>query len=339
MIKRSVGWSCTLLHLLILRFLACFSRIISAFSWSNFSCLRAAASVAVTGVLSAVALSSYLDLGKAVAQRISAVAESTALEARLHRRRFSCLNIAELPAPVQRYFKYALSEGQTYVKFVCVKQTGWFRTAMAAGEAGWKKVKAEQYYSTTEPGFVWAATIELAPLLWIRGWDSYVRGCGNMYWKLCSLFTVEDTRGKHVDRSALIRYLSECPCFPTALLPGRYVSWEPIDDTSARCHLRDRGFHVSGVFYFNEAGQITRFTTDDRVRMLAGGMCCRNSWTGYYKTYKDVRGMQVPTQLTAVWELPDGQHFEYARLEVSEIRSWDSVDGGLMAKAQHLREA
>lgn len=25
-------------------------------------------------------------------------------------------------------------------------------------------------------GYVWAATISLAPLMWIRGWDSYVRG-------------------------------------------------------------------------------------------------------------------------------------------------------------------
>ena len=43
---------------------------------------------------------------------------------------------------------------------------------------GWKKVQARQYYCTAQPGYVWAATINLAPLLWIRGWDSYLKGVG-----------------------------------------------------------------------------------------------------------------------------------------------------------------
>ena len=41
---------------------------------------------------------------------------------------------------------------------------------------GWKKVRARQYYCTAQPGYVWAATINLAPLMWIRGWDSYLKG-------------------------------------------------------------------------------------------------------------------------------------------------------------------
>ena len=41
---------------------------------------------------------------------------------------------------------------------------------------GWKRVKARQYYCTAQPGYIWAATITLAPLMWIRGWDCYLRG-------------------------------------------------------------------------------------------------------------------------------------------------------------------
>ena len=41
---------------------------------------------------------------------------------------------------------------------------------------GWKRVQARQYYCTAQPGYVWAATIHLAPLMWIRGWDCYLRG-------------------------------------------------------------------------------------------------------------------------------------------------------------------
>ena len=41
---------------------------------------------------------------------------------------------------------------------------------------GWKRVAAKQYYCTAQPGYVWAATIHLAPLMWITGWDCYLRG-------------------------------------------------------------------------------------------------------------------------------------------------------------------
>lgn len=27
-------------------------------------------------------------------------------------------------------------------------------------------------------GYVWVATIQLAPLFWVKGWDSYVNGSG-----------------------------------------------------------------------------------------------------------------------------------------------------------------
>jgi len=46
---------------------------------------------------------------------------------------------------------------------------------MKAAE-GWKKVKAEQYFATSQPSYVWLATIHLARFLWIKGWDSYVSG-------------------------------------------------------------------------------------------------------------------------------------------------------------------
>lgn len=323
--------TCTnnLLYLVVLRALASCNRLFGGF---NSSCARAVIGVVVTGALSAVAAASYLQLGRAIALRINVVAESTVYELSRHRRRFSQLNIAELPAPVQRYFAYALKEGQPCARFVCLKQSGVFRTAPAAG-GRWHKVHAEQYVSCTEPGYVSSATLELAPLLWLRGWDSLINGQGNVFWKLCSLVTVEDARGHDVDRAALVRYLSECPCFPTALLPSRYIQWQPISDTAARCHLRDRGHHVSAVFTFGDDGRITGMVSNDKVRALAGGGRGRETWAARYDAYRELGGVRVPTELVAEWRGPDGTAYPYARFRVLDVRSWDSVEGGLAAKA------
>jgi len=81
--------------------------------------------------------------------------------------------------------------------------------------------------------------------------------------KLLSVIKIIDARGKELDQGALVRWLSEAPWFPTALLPSEKLKWEPIDNDSAKVILTDKNLTVDGVFYFNEKGQITKFRTKD----------------------------------------------------------------------------
>lgn len=209
--------ACTsLLQFLLLRALSCLSRC-----WDrlHLPLLTSGVSLLLTGMVSLLAAAaSHYTFGHAITQRILAVAESTTTTAKRtpQPRLYSSDNLTALPDPVQRYLRYALQEGQSLVRFVCTKQTGTYRTALSSD--GWRRMHAEQYLSVTEPGFVWSATIELVPCVWLRGWDSYIRGRGNMFWKLCSLFTVEDTRGDDVDRSDnLIIICYSTLCCPSSL--------------------------------------------------------------------------------------------------------------------------
>jgi len=70
-------------------------------------------------------------------------------------------------------------------------------------------------------------------------------GKGEMFWRLFSCITLVDFGGAEIDQSALVRYLSEACYYPTALL----------------------GNHkVSGVFEFDEQGQIVTMCSADRCR-------------------------------------------------------------------------
>lgn len=174
-----------------MRTLACLSPFPTIFSSSI--------SLVLTGIVSILAAATtHYAFGRAITQRILAVAESTTTTKRSPARLYSSENLTALPDPVARYLKATLQDGQSLVRFVCIKQRGMYRTC--ASSDSWRRVHAEQYYSVTEPGFVWSATVELVPLVWLRGWESYVRGRGSLYWKLLSLFTVEDHRGDDVDR-------------------------------------------------------------------------------------------------------------------------------------------
>lgn len=219
-----------------------------------------------------------------------------------------------LPEPVQRYFRYAIPEGQGPVKSVRLEHSGFFRTKP---DGAWLPVQGEEYFSAGDPAFIWSARVKMNPLLWVGARDIYRDGEGNMLITVMSTFTVADVKAKELDQSSLIRWLAEATLFPTALLPREGLRWEEMDSNSARAVIEDHGMEVSAVFYFNGKGEITHLETEDRY-MTVGDEQVRERWSAYYRDYKEMGGFMVPTEIEAVWNLEEGD-FSYARFIVDEI--------------------
>jgi hypothetical protein len=72
-----------------------------------------------------------------------------------------------------------------------------------------------------------------------------------------------------MDQGAMMRYLSEMIWFPTAFL-GDNVSFEPVDDRSARVTLTDGGRAASATMVFDEIGKLVDFVAE-RYRTVDGG--------------------------------------------------------------------
>jgi hypothetical protein len=83
----------------------------------------------------------------------------------------------ELPAPVAKYFRRVLSDGQPFIRSTRMTQTGMFLAKES--EDGWRPFEATQVFSANPPGFVWDARIHMAPLTTARVRDSYVSGKGS----------------------------------------------------------------------------------------------------------------------------------------------------------------
>ncbi len=64
--------------------------------------------------------------------------------------------------------------------------------------------------------------------------------------KALELFLIADVGGPEMDQGSTVRYFSEMVSFPTALL-GDSISFEPVDDRSARVALTDGGDAASAV--------------------------------------------------------------------------------------------
>jgi hypothetical protein len=226
-----------------------------------------------------------------------------------------------LPEPVRRYLAYAMPEGPEAIRFVRIKQTGLFCTAPGKN---WIPLDAEQYFTATQPGFIWHAKVRPSPLLWIEARDRYGRGQGNMKIKLLSTIPLADASGPEIDVSSLLRYLGEMPWFPPAFLNGEAIEWEAIDATRARATITDGHLSGSGVFSFDEAGRILTFTTDERYRTVEDE-AVREHFTGRYADYRERNGAKIPHEVEAVWNLPEGD-YPYARIRVAEI-AYDVFSG------------
>lgn len=146
----------------------------------------------------------------------------------------------------------------------------------------------------------------MAPLVVVRVRDSYLGGSGAMLVRLAGVIPMVDQSGSpELAAGALHRYLAEAVWFPTALLPSQVVSWESIDDHSARATLNDGNTTVSLDFRFGEDGEIVQAYTPARSRDV-NGTGVPTPWLCTYRDYAQVDGMRIPAEGEVGWVLPEG---------------------------------
>jgi hypothetical protein len=221
--------------------------------------------------------------------------------------------IEGLPAPVQRFFRTVLKDGQAIVVAVSLSQKGQFN--MSETETKWSPFTATQVVTTQRPGFDWDARIQMAPGMSAFVHDAYLLGEGSLHASLLGLFTVADVRGTpEAAQGELLRFFAEMPWYPTALLPSQGVCWEAINDTSALATLTDGATTVSAVFQFNAEGTIDTFRTEARYRDKLTAM----PWGGRFWEYSVRDGMLIPLEGEVGWEYPEGTRL-YFKGRTTEI--------------------
>jgi hypothetical protein len=221
--------------------------------------------------------------------------------------------IEELPAPVQRFFRTVLQDGQAIVAAVKLSQQGQFN--LNEMEDKWNKFTATQFVTTQRLGFDWDARIQMAPGLNAFVHDTYLLGEGSLHASLLGLFTVAEMHGvPENNQGELLRFFAETTWYPTALLPSQGVHWEAIDDTSARATLTDGTTTVSLVFEFNAEGAIAKMRADARYRDKLTVM----PWCGRFWNYSVRNGMLIPLEGEVGWEHPEGTRLYFKGL-ITEI--------------------
>lgn len=229
---------------------------------------------------------------------------------------------ANLPPPVARYFRYALTDGQPMIHKVRMRQAGVLRTTTKSET--WLSFTADHLVVPPATGFLWNARIVLPVAMHLRVLDAYLDGKGSGRVSLMSAFPVATEAGlPELDAGALHRYLAEAVWFPTALLPAAGVSWRAIDEHSALATLSNHGATVSLEFRFGDDGAVTSIHTPARFGHFDGAYH-EAPWEGHFSNYFLHAGMRIPREgevgwydkkeLRIVWEgTIVNAHYEFAR--------------------------
>ena len=215
---------------------------------------------------------------------------------------FKSLN--NLPIPVQKYFRYVLTDGLPFIKTTWLQQNGELK--LSPKSKGWSTFKATQIISQNSVSFLWDATITVVPPFYVRVMDSLIEanGAGNVF--LMSAISIGSDKDKpELNSGSLYRYLAEATWHPTALLPQSGVIWEPVDEYKAIAHFTKFNMPISLEFEFNGIGEIVGIYTEDRYGKF-GDKYTQYPWEGRFSDYKEFNGIKIPTIGEVGWHLPEG---------------------------------
>ncbi|MCU0541500.1 MAG: hypothetical protein MUE44_04845 [Oscillatoriaceae cyanobacterium Prado104] len=230
---------------------------------------------------------------------------------------FDAREITDLPAPVQRYFRTVLAEGQPLISTVRISHQGTFNASET--EEKWSPFTSTQLVISQRPGFDWDARIAMIPGVSVLVRDAYIAGEGILHASVLGIATVAEVGGTpEAARGELMRFLAEAAWYPTRLLPSQGIEWEAIDNSSARATLKDGNTSVSLDFSFDETGAIVAVRADARPRTVNGKMVL-TPWQGRFWDWEMQDGVRIPKAGEVAWEMPDGSLKPYWRARITNI--------------------
>ena len=219
--------------------------------------------------------------------------------------RYDARELEGLPAPVQRYFRAVLKDGQPLIAAATISMTGTINMS-ATGEQ-WKPFTSRQRVVIHRPGFMWDAQVAMLPGLPVRVVDSYIAGKGLLRAAVLGLFTVAEVSGEgEIARGELMRYFAEAPWYPTALLPSQGVQWSAVDMHSANATLVDGALALTLLFRFNAAGLVESVRAEGRG-VTVGREVVMMPWECSLSNDEVRSGMSVPMRGEAAYMRPEGR--------------------------------
>jgi hypothetical protein len=232
---------------------------------------------------------------------------------------FSRTQLLELPNSIQKWLirSGAVDRENIYLGKIEQKMS----IKMKPDQQTWYSAKALQYTNIVNPSFIWTVDMEMNKVMKIMGRDKFIDGKGEMLIKMNALINLVKAKGEKINESTLQRYIGEMVWFPS-LATSPHISWEQIDEYSARATMNYKGTVGSGTFFFNEDGDFVKFSAkrfkDNEPEAQ------RYEWVLTVDEYKIFESIKVPSKMKATWKLEEGD-WTWLELEITDLKYNENI--------------
>lgn len=228
--------------------------------------------------------------------------------------------VADLPEPARRFFLFALDPGVPLKSVVALEMTGKFGMGDKA-RPGYMDMVASQVLSARE-GFVWSMSAGRWPMR-LSGSDS---GRWTRFWIDGLVPVARFGGGPDHARSAFGRHAAEAVFWaPTAVLPGPGITWQPVDETTARVTIAMGDLQQAVDLSVDDDGRPLRVAFDRWSDANPEKEWRLQRFGGYLSNHRDFGGVRIPTHVEA------GNLFgstEYFPFFVVDLTAWRFPDPG-----------
>lgn len=234
-------------------------------------------------------------------------------------------DLAPLPAPVQRYLRFAGVVGQPRVQSFRVRMTGRIR---GAADAPWMPFSAEQQSFTNPPRryFFMQARRSGLPL---DGLHAYAEDGASMRIRLLSMFPVVDLKGPALTLTETVTVLNDMAVMAPATLIDPAIRWRQIDDLQVEATYTAGPNEVRAMLVIDASGALSNFWSDDRPALAADGVTLQpQRWSTPVGAYRAQGAYRLASRGEARYAAPGGD-YAYAEFDGIEVTT-----GGESARPQ-----
>jgi hypothetical protein len=224
-------------------------------------------------------------------------------------------DLGPLPAPVQRYLRFAGVVGQPRVQNYRVRFVGRIRSA---ADAPWMEFTGEQLSIVDPPKrlFMMDAKMKGLPVDVLH---SYIGAEARMRVKLLSLFPMVDAGGFDFTTAETVTVFNDMCVMAPATLIGPAITWKSIDDKTVQGTFTNAGHTIRAILYFDDSGALVNFTSDDRPGLAPDGTTLvTQRWSTPLTGYRTYGAFTLASHGDTRYAPTSGE-FTYGEFDLREI--------------------
>jgi hypothetical protein len=220
-------------------------------------------------------------------------------------------DISVLPLLVQRYVRNsgAINKPRLHnMKIV-------FEGQMREKGKGWFSFTTEQYNFFERPVRLFFMKARMFGIT-VPGYHAYQNATASMQVKLFGLVPVVDKKTGELNKAETVTLFNDLCLFAPGALIDANIQWQPVDDSSVKAIFTNGEITIEATLYFNAAGQLVNFVSDDRYNINAKN---QYRFSTPVNEYKIIDGYSLPTYGEAIWHYPEGK-FTYGKFHLKTIQ-------------------